>query len=177
MIHIGIGRIEDFDHQVGHLVSMMQLARNATTEAVQGLTRAQLDFELDPQSNSIGALLMHIGALEFFVIRNMFRHRPLREGEKEKWMPSLSQHLHRKVVKGNDLAYYLDSMAAVRQETLDLLKQVKDEWLYRENPREENVMVSNYYRIFHLFEDEISHCGQIKYARKRIPIALAAITG
>lgn len=177
MIHIGIGQVAEFDNQVGHLVSMMQLVRDATVKQVQGLTRPQLDFELDPKSNSIGSLLMHMGALEFFVIRNMFNHRPLQAGESEKWMPALSQYLHRKIVKGNDLEYYLHSLNEVRQETLQLLKQVKDEWLYAENPRDENVMVSNYYRVFHLFEDEISHAGQIRYIKKRIPASLAATIG
>jgi hypothetical protein len=153
---------------------MMQLVRNGTLEMVQGLNRAQLDFEPDPQANSIGSLLMHIGALEFFVIRNMFNHRPLAPGEAQKWTPALSQHLHRKAIRENELPYYINALEEVRKETLGLLQQVDDSWLYAEKPRSENVMVSNYYRIFHLFEDEISHSGQIRYIKKRIPVSLAA---
>lgn len=175
MIHISIGPMEGFDNQVGHLVSIMDLARQVTRNVVSGLDTRQLDFEHDSDANSIASLLMHMGAMELFVIRNMFRHRDLREEEFRKWSPALSEKLPLKLIKGNSLDYYLSSLQEVRNETLDLLKNVKDEWLYREHPMNERIMVSNYYRLFHLAEDEVSHTGQIKYIKKRIPAAKISV--
>src|SRR5262245_1313352 len=50
--------------EVGRLVSAMDRARARTLDAAAGLSMAQLDHLQDAQSNSIGALLMHIAAVE-----------------------------------------------------------------------------------------------------------------
>ena len=43
---------------------MLTYARSTTLAAVEGLTLAELDNLHDPESNSIGALLAHIAAVE-----------------------------------------------------------------------------------------------------------------
>src|SRR3954466_10094100 len=49
---------------IGVLVSTMQRCRETTILLVQDLTVEQLDYLFDDEDNSIGALLLHLGALE-----------------------------------------------------------------------------------------------------------------
>jgi hypothetical protein len=50
--------------EVGRLVCAMDRARARTLDAVKGLTVDHLDHLHDSKSNSIGALLSHIAAVE-----------------------------------------------------------------------------------------------------------------
>src|ERR1700761_7772506 len=59
-----IGPRKGFSPQIGILVSMLTWMRNAILEPVQSLTMTQLDYLHDPKANSIGALLLHLAALE-----------------------------------------------------------------------------------------------------------------
>ena len=59
-----IGDISGFTPQIGRLVSMMNYVRHTTLSAVEGLTVIELDYLNDPESNSIGSLLLHIAAAE-----------------------------------------------------------------------------------------------------------------
>jgi uncharacterized damage-inducible protein DinB len=59
-----IEALQGYTPTIGRLVGMLMYARNTTIAAVQGLTVAQLDHLHDDQSNSIGALLAHIIAIE-----------------------------------------------------------------------------------------------------------------
>ncbi len=49
---------------IGVLVAAMQRCRDTTIRLVQDLTIAQLDYLFDDQDNSIGALLLHLAAIE-----------------------------------------------------------------------------------------------------------------
>src|SRR5919201_177265 len=59
-----VGELPGFTPQIGRLVAMMAYARRTTLAAVEGLTTADLDHVNDERSNSIGALLAHIAAVE-----------------------------------------------------------------------------------------------------------------
>jgi uncharacterized damage-inducible protein DinB len=59
-----ITELQGFTHQIGHLVSQMDYARKTTLDAVKGLTVEELDFLPSEESNSIGALLLHIAAIK-----------------------------------------------------------------------------------------------------------------
>jgi len=59
-----IGPRKGFSPQIGTLVSMLTWMRNAILEPVQGLTVTQLDYLHDSKANSIGALLLHLAAVE-----------------------------------------------------------------------------------------------------------------
>ena len=49
---------------IGPLVAMLGCARQTTLRAVEGLSGEQLDHLHDENSNSIGALLAHVAAVE-----------------------------------------------------------------------------------------------------------------
>jgi len=54
-----IGDLPGFTPQIARLVSMMKYARSTTLKAVAGSSVDELDYLHDPESNSIGALLLH----------------------------------------------------------------------------------------------------------------------
>ncbi len=59
-----ITEVPGFTPQIACLVSMMNYVRSTTLSAVAGLGVDELDYLHDSQSNSIGALLLHIAAAE-----------------------------------------------------------------------------------------------------------------
>ena len=73
--------IPGYSPQISRLVSMMNYVRFTTLNTVKGLTQNQLDFLLDAQSNSIGALLLHCAAIEYCYQVSTFEKRGLNEEE------------------------------------------------------------------------------------------------
>ena len=59
-----IGPRKGFSPQIGTLVSMLTWMRDTILQPVQGLTVTQLDYLHDSKANSIGALLLHLAAIE-----------------------------------------------------------------------------------------------------------------
>ena len=55
-----IGPRDGFAPQIGTLLSMMKWMRGAIQYPVKGLTPDQLDYLHDKDSNSIGAMLLHL---------------------------------------------------------------------------------------------------------------------
>src|SRR5215471_7258442 len=68
-----IGPKEGFSPQIGTLVSMMAWMRMVVLKSVEKLTQPDLDVLFDANSNTIGALLMHLAASEAFYQENTFR--------------------------------------------------------------------------------------------------------
>ena len=73
----------------------------------------------------------------------------------------------RREIKGNDLNYYLRVLERVRSKTLAEFASRSDEWLDEETPFWDRQPANNYFKWFHVFEDEINHRGQIRWLRKR----------
>jgi uncharacterized damage-inducible protein DinB len=161
---------DGFSLQIGHLVHMMDYVRFTTLRAVQDLSVEQLDYYYDSESNSIGALLAHIAAVEWFYQIYTFESR---EPSKKEWQPwSTAMNLGGKAmkeIKGNSLEYYTDLLGTVRQKTLEGFASRKDQWLYEEEPFRNKKLANHYFMWFHVFEDEINHRGQIRWLRKRLP--------
>ncbi|WP_308637559.1 DinB family protein [Paenibacillus silvisoli] len=161
--------IPGYTPQISRLLSMMNYARHTTLEAVKGLALEQLDELLDPQSNSIGALLLHFAAVEYAYQVVTFEKRELTEEELAEWGPALDLgDAGRANIKGHDLQFYLDKFEQVRTRTFDLFKTVDDEWLYRQEEFWYGKQGNHYFMWFHVFEDEINHRGQIRLIRKRL---------
>ncbi|MVO99523.1 DinB family protein [Paenibacillus lutrae] len=149
---------------------MMNYARHTTIQAVEGLSTQELDFLVEAQSNSIGALLLHFAAVEYAYQLQTFEGRDLTEEELSEWGPALNLGEEgRKHIRGHDLAYYLARMDQVRLRTYQLFQTVGDDWLGKEEQDFWYHKPANYYFMwFHVFEDEINHRGQIRLIRKRI---------
>lgn len=163
--------IPGYTPQVSKLLSMMNYARHTTLAEVKSLSVDQLDYLMDSNSNSIGALLLHFAGVEYAYQVETFEKRELNEEELNIWGPALDLgDAGREKIKGNDLGFYLDMLDEVRNRTYELFKTVDDEWLQREEPFWYGKQANHYFMWFHVFEDEINHRGQIRLIRKRMSV-------
>ena len=147
---------------------MLTYARSTTIKAVEGLTIDELDHLHDLESNSIGALLAHIAAVERSYQVLTFEERLLSPQENELWSTALKLGENgRRSLRGQLLEHYLDELSAVRRATLEALAVRDDDWLERsvaQAPR-----INAHWAWFHVAEDEINHRGQIRWLRARLP--------
>lgn len=89
MIDYRIQPIAEFSPKIGELVSMLEHTRAVTLEEIKNLSEEELDFLITPESNSIGALLQHIAAIEFVHQVISFENRDLNKHELEEWKSAL----------------------------------------------------------------------------------------
>jgi uncharacterized damage-inducible protein DinB len=163
-----IGGIPGFTPQIGRLVSMMNYVRYTTVSAVEGLGVSELDYQYDAQSNSIGALLMHIAAAEVGYQAATFHKRELNDEEKLEWDAALALgERARHEIKAHGLDYYLIRLERVRANTLAELALRDDQWLEEQTPFGSDQRVNNYFKWFHVFGHELNHRGQIRWLQKR----------
>src|SRR5215831_19581817 len=118
-----IGDIPGFTPQISRLVSMLNYVRHTTLSAVAGLGVDELDYLDDPQSNSIGALLLHIAAAEVGYQAATFDARDLNEEERHEWGAAIDLgDRSRREIRGHELDYYLSRLGQVRAKTLAELR-------------------------------------------------------
>lgn len=167
-LEVKIEPLKGFTPQIGHLVSQMNYARKTTLEAVSGLTISELDFLPSKDGNSIGALLLHIAAVEVGFQIEIFEDRRPNEQEMLEWgSPYSLGEKGRRDIKGYPLEFYITKLEEVRHKTLQKFATLKDDWLY-ENRQWDNHSSNNYFIWFHVFEDEINHRGQIRIIKKML---------
>ena len=170
-MHISPLRIEPvpgYMPTIGRLIGMLTDSRSTTLAAVEGLTLADLDHLHDAGSNSIGALLAHMVAVERSYQVMTFEDRPLSPQENAQWSTSLKLGAEgRRVLRGYPLDHYLDQLTTVRRVTLEALAARDDVWL--ERPVSVAPRINAHWAWFHVAEDEINHRGQIRWLRARLP--------
>ena len=163
-----IADLDGFTPQIGRLVSMMNFVRSTTVSAVAGLGVDELDYLHDAQSNSIGALLLHIAAAEAGYQAATFDDRILNDEEKREWGAAIDlSDKARSDIKGNDLNYYLGRLEQVRARTLAELGRRDDRWLEARTTMSSGQQVNNYFKWFHVVSHEVNHRGQIRWLRTR----------
>lgn len=167
-----IGPLKGYSPQIGTLASMMLYNRETVVRTVKDLTMEQLDYLFDDKANTIGALIMHLGATDKFYQINTFEGRQeFNEDEKKEWGAAMELgDLGRKEIRGHDVQYYLDRIAAVREKTLAELKTKNDKWLLTLDPIwSKQQPVNTYWKWFHVCEHESNHRGQITWLKSRLP--------
>jgi hypothetical protein len=170
MIPLRIAPVPGYSPTIGRLVSFLTYVREGTLAAVEGLTPAQLDHLHDTESNTIGALLAHGAAVERWF--QVFTFEDREPSPSEASVMAAALHLGdeaRQAIKGLELGTYLDELARTRQATLTALAARDDGWL--EAPLAARPDVNAHWAWLHVAEDEISHRGQIRWLRKRLPAA------
>jgi uncharacterized damage-inducible protein DinB len=147
---------------------MLLYARATTIAAVDGLTLTELDHLHDDRSNSIGALLAHIAAVERAYQILTFEDRALSAQENTCWASALKLGPEgRRTLRGEPLQHYLEQLASLRRNTLEALALRDDAWLDR--PVTAAPKINTHWAWFHVAEDEINHRGQIRWLRARLP--------
>jgi uncharacterized damage-inducible protein DinB len=166
-----LGPRDGFSPQVGTLVSMLNWMRSAILQPVQGLTMAQLDHLHDEKANSIGALLLHLAAIESLYQVNTFDGKKWgdvrTETEKEWGAAARLGDEARRSIKGHELPYYLGKLKAVREHTLAELRKRDDAWLMHVDSSGGDP-VNNYCKWFHVCEHESHHNGQVAWLKSRL---------
>lgn len=162
-----IGPMDGYTPQIGTLISMLNNLSDRVEYTIGGMTQAELDYQMDEKSNSIGALVMHLAATELYYQEATFGESNLSEKEIEELRIAMELGDEgRQHIKGHDAAYYLDIYKKARKRTMELMKEKDDAWL-AEIPDESGV--SNHFSWFHVMEHQSSHLGQILLLQKRIP--------
>ncbi|MGN4928698.1 DinB family protein [Bacillus cereus group sp. MYBK14-1] len=162
-----IDKIDGLQVEFSKLVSMMNYARYTTMQAVESLTIEELDYLYDKEANSIGMLLYHMAAIEFYYQIHTFEDREPTEAELEHWLPAIELgNLGREKIKGNSLESYINTLQEVRSKTIETFQSLPDEWLFKTTDFWYDKPANNYFKWFHVFEDEINHRGQIRLIRK-----------
>ena len=168
-----IGPKEGYSPQIGTLVSMMTWMRMVILAPVHNMSVTDLDYLVDDNANSIGAMLMHLAATERFYQIHTFNDKTWGDWPKEdtkRW--SVASGLGdraRKKIKGNELSYYLDALDEVRQNTLKEFANRDDKWLLKVDEAFPWGPTNNYCKWFHVCEHESNHNGQFKFIKSRLP--------
>ncbi|MEE9124876.1 MAG: integrase, partial [candidate division NC10 bacterium] len=111
-----------------------------------------------------------IAAVEVAYQVDTFDGRGLSGEERRKWGAFLDLgEKARGSVRGHMLEYYLQLLHDVRAKTLSEFAKRSDDWLYEQTPFWGGQPANNYFKWFHVFEDEINHRGQIRWLLKRLP--------
>ncbi len=154
--------------QVGSLLSMMELTRASTRALVANLNRPQLNWRLDAQANSVGMLLAHIAAVEtLYWLRHLERRDPT--PEEDSWITPRKElgQMGFEATRRLQLDDHFRDLARVRRQTVAGLRHLDDEVLNA--PFEwRGVRVNLHRQFFHVMEDELRHCGQIRFLLKRL---------
>jgi 3D (Asp-Asp-Asp) domain-containing protein len=114
-----IGPMEGFTPQIGTLISMLDWVSETVIQLTKKLTVEQLDYLHDNESNSIGALMLHVAATEVIYQDITFYNLDGFSTEnKDKWNVAMelgadAQHK----IKGNKVEYYVDAMNEARAKT------------------------------------------------------------
>jgi hypothetical protein len=151
----------------------MAFMRAQVLNSVKGMSQKDLDFLLDDKANRIGALLMHLAAVEKFFQVNTFEGlapAKLPNEWKEKWgMPMDLGEPARKAIVGNGVEYYLNILSETREKTLAEFRKRDDAWLAAVDKAWGWGPTNNYCKWFHVTEHEANHNGQIKLLKSRLP--------
>ncbi len=166
-----VGPREGFTPRIGTLLSTMTMMRSMLVQQVESLSTEQLDFQVDDQSNSIGAMLMHLAATEKYYQLNTFNNMAWGswgQEVKDEWdVPMGLGQAARKKIKGHTLDYYLDRLEEVRAHTIEQFAKLDDRWLEKSEPFFGGQPTNNHAKWFHVCEHESNHNGQIKFIKKR----------
>ncbi|GAA4115079.1 DinB family protein [Aquimarina addita] len=168
-----IGPKKGFSPQIGTLVSMMDWMRMVILHPVKEMSIEDLDYLVDDRANSIGAMLWHLAATERFYQIHTFEGKnwgDWSEEDKLKWSTaSALGEEARKVIKGNDINFYLKKLKDVRDVTLKEFAKRDDKWLMTVDKEWPWGPTNNYCKWFHVCEHESNHNGQFKFIKSRLP--------
>lgn len=154
-----------YSTQIGTVVSMMEDLKRRVSNSVQGLSVEEADFLLDEEANRIGAMILHLAAIEKYYQVYTFENRGFTKEEQKKWGPALDLGTEaRESIIDQPIDYYLEIWDEVRMESLRLLKKKDDKW-FKAKIKGSNM--NNHWAWYHVMEHQANHMGQIRLIKKR----------
>lgn len=160
---LAFGDISGYTPHISRLLSMMTYVRRTTLQAVEGLNVAQLDHLVRPEGNTIGMLLAHMAAVEEGYFFETVKNAEIADS------PALNLGEEgRAELRGQPLEHYLGELSRVREGTEEGFLGLNDNWL-QQLDSSWSTPTSNYFKWFHVFEDEVNHRGQIRLIRRMVP--------
>ena len=161
---------------VGTLVAMLTYTRATTLVAVAGLEPEDLDRQHDAAANPVGALLAHVASIEWSLLTWTLEQGQPTAAEWAEWGPLLRLGPEAwAAARGRTLEEHVARLAAVRERTLVGLRAVDDAWLAGQTPLPWlRGPATHLWAWYHVMEDELSHRGQIRWLRARLPVRGAA---
>lgn len=166
------GPREGYTPHMSMLVSMLDWMRMVILAPVRDMSVSDLDYLVDENANSIGAMLMHLAATERFYQIHTFEDKTWGDWSKEdseKWSVASGLGVKaREEIKGKPFDYYLEEMTKVRDYTLAEFKNRDDAWLLSVDENFPWGPTNNYCKWFHVCEHESNHNGQFKFIKSRI---------
>jgi uncharacterized damage-inducible protein DinB len=174
-----IGPRAGYSPHVGTIVTMLTWMEPAVLGPTRGLSQQDLDFLLDKNANSIGALMLHLAATEVLYQRMTFNNENFDKYPADyaaRWGAAMDLgDAGRASIKGHEVAYYQDAIREAREKTLTEFAKRDDAWLLTplKEPGWGGGPVNNYCLWFHVCEHISHHAGQIDLSAKRVPGAKA----
>lgn len=170
-----LGPRPGYGSQLGSFVSEFTWMReaNGVIRATKNLTMTDLDHLIDPNANTIGALMLHLAAAETYYQLNTFEGKKWDtwpDSVKKQWDPAMNLgDAGRQTIKGHDRDYYLNILQETRAKTLAEFSKRDDSWFMAVDKDWPWGPTNNYCKWFHVCEHEAHHTGQIAFLRKRLP--------
>jgi uncharacterized damage-inducible protein DinB len=170
-----LGPRPGYSPQIGLFVSMLTWMRdqNGVIAATEKLSATDLDYLIDPNANTIGALMLHLAATETYYQMNTFDGKKWDswpDSVKKQWDPAMGLgDAGRKTIKGHDRDYYLKILKETRAKTLAEFAKRDDAWFLAADKDWPWGPTNNLCKWFHVCEHEAHHSGQIAFLRKRLP--------
>ena len=162
-----IDKKEGSSLELSKLLSMMNYTRETTLSEVRKLSIEQLDFLIHEKANSIGMLLAHMVSVEQAYQIDTFEKRAFTEDVIKVLGPALNLgKVAQEQIKENPIEYYLEKLEQTRKKTIENFQTLQDSWLFEQTPFWGGKLTNNYFKWFHVFEDELNHRGQIRIIKK-----------
>ena len=162
-----INPVKGYSPQIGTTVSMMEDLKRRVTRSVANLSQEETDFLLDDKANRIGAMILHLAAVEKYYQLYTFENRGFNAEEAKEWNVSLDLgDKSREELVGKPIEYYLKIWDDVRAESLRLLKTKDDKWFSK---KVKGSSMNNHWAWYHVMEHQANHMGQIRLIIARLP--------
>ncbi|MEM7655332.1 MAG: DinB family protein [Bacteroidota bacterium] len=155
-----------YSPQIGTMVCMLEDLRKRVENSVRGLSVEETDFLLNEEANRIGALILHLAAVERYYQIFSFENRGFTQAEQAQWGAALSLgDQARANLVDQPIKHYLDIWDEVRAETLRLLKTKDDKWFAAKVKKSK---MNHHWAWYHVMEHQANHMGQIRLIISRM---------
>lgn len=163
-IETGVGRNELADY----LIATLHDARATTCMYIKSVTQDEMDWQPHPGWNTIGALLAHIIAGDYFMKLYFIDKREMTTEEEKALLPGLDMGEYVEQLKGKTPEYYKEELMRSFDHMKTAIQQLsKEQLLERRYDMYDKVNGSDLaWTLYHNVEDEVHHRGQISILRK-----------